>query len=307
MKTFYSGHKAVRIAVVALFCTVAFNLFSVKVNAQTTLISPTGDGGFETGATLALNGWTGVASGQTWFVGASSVTAPSAGTNMAYTSTGSGSWTPGSALSVAHIYRTITIPAGETQLTVTIKYKTLAVDATFDFLKVHLVSTATTPVAGTQLATGQLGVNTDGTTSYATYTFSGTVSTGAQRLVISFKTDDVSPFGAAAIDEISVVSAAPPSPLSGTYTINNTVATGGINYNSFTAAINAINTAGVGGAVIFNVSAGQTFNETPPALTATGTAVNTVTFQRNGAGADPKITPTGIAASTGDLDRKSVV
>ena len=39
-------------------------------NAQTTLISPTGDGGFENGATFLANGWT-VVNGATnqWFVG----------------------------------------------------------------------------------------------------------------------------------------------------------------------------------------------------------------------------------------------
>ncbi len=35
-----------------------FILSSVSVKAQTTLISATGDGGFETGTTFALNNWT---------------------------------------------------------------------------------------------------------------------------------------------------------------------------------------------------------------------------------------------------------
>jgi hypothetical protein len=259
----------------------------LQAGAQTTLVSATGDGGFENGSTLGSNGWTGVTSFQSWFVGTSSVTAPSAGTNMCYTSTSSGTWTPGTSASVAHIYRDITIPSGETNLTVTVKYKTLAVDATFDFLKVHVVPTSTTPVGGTQLATGQLGVNTDGTTAYATYTFSGSVAAGAQRVVLSFKTDAFSPYGAAAIDEISVVSTTPPPPLSGIYTIDNTLPTGGTNYQSFTDAINALNAYGVSEVVTFNVSAGQTFTEAPPAITATGTPSNTITFQKSGVGSNP--------------------
>jgi hypothetical protein len=109
---------------------------------------------------------------------------------------------------VAHIYRDITIPAGESKLTLSLKYKTFAVDAGWDFLKVHLVPTSTIPVAGTQLATGQLGANTDGTTAYATYNFITAVVPGTTyRLVISFRQDGVSPYGAAALDDISAVSA----------------------------------------------------------------------------------------------------
>ena len=182
-------------------------LFAGLNFSQTTLVSPTGDGGFENGTTFAANGWTDIGSVQSWFVG--SPTAPSAGANCAYTSTTAGSWTPGTALSVAHIYRDVTIPPGESILSVTLKYKTLAVDPTWDYLRVHLVPTTTTPVAGTLLAVGQLG-QTDGTTAYATYNYSGTATPGSvQRLVISFRQDGVSPYGAAAIDEILVTSAAP--------------------------------------------------------------------------------------------------
>ena len=46
-------------------------------------------------------------------------------------------------------------------------------------------------------------------------------------------------------------------------------------------------------AVVFNVSPGQTFNETVPAITATGTSTNTITFQKSGAGANPIIRPGG--------------
>src|SRR5437870_13444864 len=45
-------------------------LFSSSAFAQTTLVDPAGDGGFETGTTFAANGWT-VVNGATnkWFVG----------------------------------------------------------------------------------------------------------------------------------------------------------------------------------------------------------------------------------------------
>ncbi|MBP7450405.1 MAG: hypothetical protein KA817_10215, partial [Flavobacteriales bacterium] len=88
----------------------------------------------------------------------------------------------------------------------------------------------------------------------------------------------------------------------GTYTIDNTLPSGGSNFNNFTDAINTLNSLGLCGAFtgpwVFNVVAGQTFNENPPQVTASGDAVNTITFQRSGAGANPVVTPTGGGGTT---------
>src|SRR5690606_18483242 len=64
-------------------------LLSVQSNAQTTLISPSGDGGFETGTTFASNGWqTANATGNNgWFCGTQAF---SAGSRGAYVSTNGG-------------------------------------------------------------------------------------------------------------------------------------------------------------------------------------------------------------------------
>jgi hypothetical protein len=99
-----------------------------------------------------------------------------------------------------------------------------------------------------------------------------------------------------------------PCYLNGTYTINNTIPTnlyiGGTNFQSFYDAIFYLNTiCSVVGPVIFNVSAGQTFNESNPLpqITRTGTAVNTITFQKSGAGANPILVPKGdLWGSTSD-------
>ncbi|MFN3528993.1 MAG: choice-of-anchor Q domain-containing protein [Bacteroidia bacterium] len=74
-------------------------------------------------------------------------------------------------------------------------------------------------------------------------------------------------------------------------------------YASIAAAITDLNTQGVGGGgVIFNVAAGHTESSTADILlTATGTASNTITFQKDGAGNNPKITRTdagSLATST---------
>ncbi len=81
-------------------------------------------------------------------------------------------------------------------------------------------------------------------------------------------------------------------PVTGTKTIPG-------DYANFTAAINDLNTNGVGaGGVTYNVAAGSTFAEQPPCITAEGTATNPIVFQKSGAGANPIITPTGTTGTT---------
>ncbi|HEX2682654.1 MAG TPA: hypothetical protein VHL77_01900, partial [Ferruginibacter sp.] len=73
-------------------------------------------------------------------------------------------------------------------------------------------------------------------------------------------------------------------------------------YATIAAAITDLNTQGVGaGGVIFNIAAGYT--ETAPVggynVTATGTAANTIVFQKSGAGANPRVTaPVGTITLT---------
>ncbi len=79
--------------------------------------------------------------------------------------------------------------------------------------------------------------------------------------------------------------------LTGTKTIGS-----GGDYTTFTAAINALNTNGVGaGGVIFSVSDGAVFNENLPVITATGTVDNPIVFQKSGTGNNPVITSTGTS------------
>ncbi|MCX6165039.1 MAG: hypothetical protein NTU73_09335, partial [Ignavibacteriae bacterium] len=80
--------------------------------------------------------------------------------------------------------------------------------------------------------------------------------------------------------------------LNGTYTIPGSYAT-------ISAAVTAVNSAGVSGPVIFNVAAGFTESIAAPILlTATGTVANTITFQKSGAGANPLITRTDAGSNT---------
>lgn len=85
--TSFTGKKGTLVS----FMTVFLMLFSfVFVQGQTTLISPTGDGGFENGATFAANGWTNSSSANNpWVIGTAVSSAPIAG-NSAYISNDGG-------------------------------------------------------------------------------------------------------------------------------------------------------------------------------------------------------------------------
>lgn len=100
--------------------------FAFQGNAQTTitLLSPTGDGGFETADTFEGNGWTllnhtygsrkwQVGTGQTGFSGTRGAFIGSSATTVG---TAAGSRT-------VHIYRPVVIPAGATNVQVKFKYK----------------------------------------------------------------------------------------------------------------------------------------------------------------------------------------
>jgi len=120
-------------------------LFATFGNAQTTLISPTGDGGFENGATFLTNGWT-VVNGATnqWFVG--NVAVASAGTNSAYVSdngTGTTYNYLNSSASTVHFYRDVTFPAGETNIVLSFKWKGQG-EGSYDYVTVFSIETSGT-------------------------------------------------------------------------------------------------------------------------------------------------------------------
>jgi hypothetical protein len=96
-----------------------------------------------------------------------------------------------------------------------------------------------------------------------------------------------------------------PTPLAGVYTINPGAAASGTNFQTFTAAINALNNAGISATTTFNVSDDAVFTEEVPAITATGTSVNQIYFQRTSTGTNrPVVKPTtgvqGIKIVGGD-------
>ena len=195
-----------------------------SVQGQTTLISPTGDGGFENGATFISNGWTVVngtlGSTNTWHVGNAAVT--SAGSNGAYVSANSGTaWGYStSAASASHFYKDVTAASlTETILSLSFKWKGSG-ESGWDRMLVYVAPTSVVPVAGTPASsstvlTGATLVYTQASAAQTTYT-TATVSLPSNlvgttfRLIFTWQNDGS--FGTspgAAVDEISLISAAP--------------------------------------------------------------------------------------------------
>lgn len=87
--------------------------------------------------------------------------------------------------------------------------------------------------------------------------------------------------------------------------LTKTICAVGCDFTTFSAAIADANANFPAGGVIYNVTAGETFNEPTPAdpnagcVTAQGSAgvANQITFQRSGAGANPVIVYAGVAGA----------
>jgi gliding motility-associated-like protein len=140
------------------FVTVLVTLFCFSfVQGQTTLISPTGDGGFETGTTFADNGWTAVNSAtNAWNVGTAT---SSGGTKSAYISNTSGSTYAysNSTTAVSHFYRDITVPASESVISLSFKLKgdgDVYSGTYYDKLMVYTAPTTFTPATSAPASSG---------------------------------------------------------------------------------------------------------------------------------------------------------
>ncbi|MDD3004450.1 T9SS type A sorting domain-containing protein [Flavobacterium sp.] len=196
---------------------------SIDSNAQTILINPTGDGGFENGATLASNGWTALnASTDGWATG--TVPTPT-GARCAYVSNNSGSaWSYSQISTILHLYKEYTVPAGESKINLSFKWKVGgegSASSDWDNMKVFVIPASITPVQGTAIAAsyrvegigatnGMYKLNSTNWNSES-ISFAGVPGT-TYRLVFSWKSDIsdiVNP--PAAIDDVSLVSSLPPN------------------------------------------------------------------------------------------------
>ncbi|MFM7079898.1 MAG: hypothetical protein ACKOYC_08940, partial [Bacteroidota bacterium] len=180
------------------------------LSQTTTIISSAGDGGFETATDFPGNGWTVVNGGNNtnrWFVGTAAT--GFTGARCAYVGTGSGNNNYDINIStVIHFYRDITIPAGQSNVTLNFSWKGYG-ESSYDFIRVYVVPTTTTPVLGTQLAVGQVGgdFNLSTTWQTASITLPNNLAGTTQRLVFTWRNDaSVGTTPAGAIDNISLTS-----------------------------------------------------------------------------------------------------
>ncbi|MDI1316567.1 hypothetical protein [Flavobacterium sp.] len=191
---------------------------------QTTLISPIGDGGFESGTTFSSNNWSntlGIATQNQWVLN-TGATAGFSGTRCAYISQNTSNTPPPYTYDIGttratHFYRNITIPAGETDITLSFNWLGQG-ESTFDRMRVWVVPTTYTPLYGTEITTtgtaptGRIQVGATNYSAQATWTstsfklpiaYAGTTV----RLVFEWRNDgSLGTQPPTAIDNISLIS-----------------------------------------------------------------------------------------------------
>ncbi|WP_396217110.1 beta strand repeat-containing protein, partial [Flavobacterium sp.] len=209
------------------FVTVFVTLFCFSiVQGQTTLISPTGGGGFENGSTFTANGWTNSSSANNpWIIGTAVSSAPIAG-NSAYISNNAAAnaYTPASNSS-NFFWRDITVPAGETLITLSFNWICQG-ESTWDNWQVFYAPTTVVPSgsttypgsgaanvpAGIDGATWLGNGNLQGTVQTATINLPASLAGTTFRLIFHWKNDSGGVQPPASIDNISLISRAPTPP-----------------------------------------------------------------------------------------------
>lgn len=209
----------------SFFIVFSALLLACSSYSQTTLISATGNGNFET--SFATNGWNATTNGtRTRWVRETNATSGFTGTYSAYLSNSTGApyahnYNLG-ANRTAHLYKDITVPAGETNIQLDFNWIGTG-EATFDFMSIWLVPTSYTPAHGTTITatgsapTGRVKVGLSEYSEQTTWTHAATITIPAAyagttfRLVFQWENDNSSGVQPpAGIDAISLVSSTPP-------------------------------------------------------------------------------------------------
>jgi hypothetical protein len=203
-------------------------LLSGKMSAQTTHISPTGDGGFENGASFAANGWTAdtpaTVTKNQWFVGGAigGPTSGFTGANCCYITNNAIGTPPPHSYTInlscaSHIYRDITISATETSIALDFSWIGNG-ETTNDRLRVWLTTTAFTPINGAGITANATRVLASATNyiNQGTWTNATSVPIPAGYAGTTFRlifewvnNNSIGTQPPAAIDNISLVSVTP--------------------------------------------------------------------------------------------------
>jgi gliding motility-associated-like protein len=163
------------------FVTLLVAMFSfVFVQGQTTLISPSGAGGFENGSTFAANGWTVSNSvNNPWLVG-SAVTgsAPISGNAAFISNNGTTPSYINTSISTNYFWRDVTVPAGENVIQLSFNWIANG-ESTWDNWQVFVAPTSITPAGGTTYP-GNGGNNVPASIAGATWVVNGNLQTTVQ-------------------------------------------------------------------------------------------------------------------------------
>ncbi|MFN8285149.1 MAG: GEVED domain-containing protein [Chitinophagales bacterium] len=181
--------------------------------SQITLISSAGDGGFESGTTFAANNWStaqGALTTRVWYCGTGQ--AGYTGNRAAFIGNSATNVGTNTATRVVHLYRSVTIPAGATNITLTFKYKQAVSDYSnptfYDALSVYV--DGTTPTSGTFPAVANRVFGPYPTANVTTYTtqtvtIPASFATGSPvNLIFTFFSDNVTPHGYGAVDDVNL-------------------------------------------------------------------------------------------------------
>lgn len=198
-------------------------MLSIGLHAQTILISPVGDGGFETGSTFGANNWsfTGATQVNQWVVGVNA-TSGFSGANAAYISDSYATTTTHSfvntSTSAVHFYRDITVPGGQSNILLSFKWLCQGEGPAWDKMRVWLVPTTYTPTAGTSInasgtaptgniQAGLTNYNLQSTWTTANVTIPAAYAGNSFRLVFEWTNDGSGgTIPPAAVDDISLIS-----------------------------------------------------------------------------------------------------
>lgn len=197
------------------FFTALLGQFNLKA---TIIINPAAGGGFESGGTFPLNGWTLVNDANSrWYVGNFTTCN---GAQAAYidgnATAGTANNYNGGTARVSHFYQNFTVPAGESAITLNFNWHAQGQAPGADYLCVYVVSTATTPVANTALpfASSISGVmNLTTGCNAASFTLNPAYAGTTQRLVFSWiNNGSVANPPGAMVDDVSLISLSPSPP-----------------------------------------------------------------------------------------------
>jgi hypothetical protein len=182
-------------------------LFSNVLFAQTVLINPAAEGGFELGTTFAANGWTAVNPGnpnRIWYVGTGQ--AGFSGDRAAFI--GNSTTTVGASTQArtVHLYRSITIPTGAENIVLKFKYKQEVADAGNDYIAVYTGNVVPTSgnLPAANLVFGPFPGAGVATFQEQTVTLSESLAGTTTNLIFTFNANNDAPHGYGAIDDVEL-------------------------------------------------------------------------------------------------------